>query len=97
MSVSIDFRGNSTGTFNFRFATTQAMTVDISGVRMKNLKVTGDLIANTNLYGANATSKTLIRFQTKWGQNDLYYYNIDLSKYYKTGQTINGNEYKYLI
>ena len=26
--------------------------------------------------------------------NGIYYYNIDLDKYYKTGQTINGNEYK---
>jgi hypothetical protein len=115
-NVGIDFRGNSTGTFNFRFATQQAMTLDASGVLIKNLNVVndtstntfkansatinnnlnviGEIIANTNLYGANATSKSLIKFQTKLGQNGIYYYNVDLDKYYKTGQTINGKNYK---
>ena len=93
-NAGIDFRGNSTGAFNFRFATKQVMTVDISGVQMKNLNVTGELTVNENLYGRNNTSKSLIKFQTKLGQNGLYYYNIDLNKYYNTGQTINGNEYK---
>ena len=93
-NAGIDFRGNSNGAFNFRFATKQVMTVDISGVQMQNLNVTGELTVNENLYGRNNTSKSLIKFQTKLGQNGLYYYNIDLNKYYKTGQTINGNEYK---
>jgi hypothetical protein len=145
-NVGIDFRGNSTGTFNFRFATQQSMTLDASGARIKNLNVVndtstntfisnsaicndistntfktnsaicneistntfkansaiinnnlnviGEIIANTNLYGANATSKSLIKFQTKLGQNGIYYYNVDLDKYYKTGQTINGKNYK---
>ncbi len=47
-----------------------------------------------NLFGANAASKTLIKFQTKQGQNERYYYNIDLDKYYKTGQSINGKDDK---
>ena len=115
-NVGIDFRGNSTGSFNFRFATQQSMTLDESGARIKNLNVVndtstntfkansaiinnnlnvkGEIIVNENLYSANATSKSLIKFQTKLGQNGIYYYNIDLDKYYKTGQSINGKNYK---
>jgi hypothetical protein len=130
-NVGIDFRGVSTGTFNFRFATQQSMTLDSSGAIIKNLNVVndtstntfktnsaictdistntfktnsaiinnnlnviGEIIANTNLFSSNGTSKNLIKFQTKLGQNGIYYYNIDLDKYYKTGQTINGKDYK---
>jgi cytoskeletal protein CcmA (bactofilin family) len=51
-------------------------------------------IVSSKLYTSNSTSKSLIQFQTKLGANSLYYYNIDLDKYYKTGQTINGKTYK---
>ncbi len=61
------------------------------GVSVKNLYVVVEIITNTNAYSANTTSKTLIKFQTKAGANSLYYYNIDLDKYYTTGQVINGN------
>ena len=95
-NAGIDFRGNSTGAFNFRFATKQVMTVDISGVQMKNLNVTGELTVNENLYGRNNTSKSLIKFQTKLGQNSLYYYNLDLDKYYKTENNILSSLYEKL-
>jgi hypothetical protein len=58
-----------------------------------DLQVNNDIIA-TKLFSSNGTSKNLIKFQTKLGQNGIYYYNIDLDKYYKTGQTINGKDYK---
>jgi hypothetical protein len=69
------------------------MTVNKDGVSVKNLSVVGE-IYSSKLYSTNSTTKSLIKFQTKLGQNGLYYYNIDLNKYYKTGQTINSNEYK---
>ena len=69
------------------------MTLNKTGATVKFFYVIGELIA-PSLFGANATSKTLIKFQTKLGQNGIYYYNIDLDKYYKTGQTINGKDYK---
>ncbi len=73
----------STNTFKSNYATIN-----------NNLSVLGEITANTNLYGANATSKSLIKFQTKLGSNSLYYYNLDVEKYYKTGQNINGKNYK---
>ncbi len=101
-NVGIDLRGNIDGTFNFRFATQQCMTLNKSGATVKNLSVVqnttsedistntfkandvstntlkansstintnlnvlGELVINAKLYGANATSKTLIQLQTK--------------------------------
>ncbi len=52
-----------------------------------DLKEYNDNIA-VKVFGSNATSKSLTQFQTKSGANCLYYYNIDLDKYYKTGQTM---------
>ena len=83
-NVGMDCRTNLDGEFQFRCATQQAMTVNKDGASVKNLYVVGEVIA-PNLFGANSTSKTLIKFQTKLGANGLYYYNIDLDKYYKTG------------
>jgi hypothetical protein len=60
----------------------------------RDLSVVGKITVYSDLFSANSSSKSLIQFQTKLGANGLYYYNIDLDKYYKTGQTINGNEYK---
>jgi hypothetical protein len=58
------------------------------GVREKatvyNLQVNHDIIA-TKFFSSNATSKTLIQFQTNLRRNQLYYYNLDVEKYYKTG------------
>jgi hypothetical protein len=42
-----------------------------------DLKVNNNIIA-AKVFGSNATSKSLIQFQTKPGANGLYYYNIDL-------------------
>ncbi len=53
---------------------------------VKNIQVNNDIIA-AKFFGSNATSKSLIQFQTKLGSNSLYYYNLDVGKYYKTGQT----------
>ena len=66
------------------------LTNDIS---VNTIYVNTDIVTS-KIYSSNGTSKSLIKFQTKLGVGGLYYYNIDLNKYYKTGQTINGNEYK---
>ena len=95
-NIGLDCRTHTDGEFQFRCATQQAMTVNKTGVSVKNLYVSGSIITNTDSYSANTTSKTLIKFQTKLGASNLYYYNIDLDKYYKTGQVINGNTYKLL-
>ena len=95
-NIGLDCRTHTDGEFQFRCATQQAMTVNKTGVSVKNLYVSGSIITNTDSYSANTTSKTLIKFQTKLGASSLYYYNIDLDKYYKTGQVINGNTYKLL-
>ena len=92
-NIGLDCRTHLDGEFQFRCATQQAMTVNKDGVSVKNLSVVGE-IYSSKLYSTNSTTKSLIKFQTKLGQNGLYYYNIDLNKYYKTGQTINSNEYK---
>ena len=92
-NIGLDCRTHLDGEFQFRCATQHAMTVNKDGMSVKNLSVVGE-IYSSKLYSTNSTTKSLIKFQTKLGQNGLYYYNIDLDKYYKTGQTINGNEYK---
>ncbi len=50
-----------------------------------DLQVNND-IRTTKLFSSNATAKTLIKFQAKLGTNGIFYYNIDLDKYYKAGQ-----------
>ena len=60
---------------------------------VQNLQVNEDIIA-TKFFSSNATSKSLIQFQTNLRQSQLYYYNLDVEKYYKTGQNINGKDYK---
>jgi hypothetical protein len=94
VNIGLDCRTYIDGQFQFRYATQQAMTVNKMGVSVKNLYVVGVIITNTNAYSANTTSKSLTTFQTKAGANGVYYYNIDLDKYYTTGQVINGNKYK---
>ncbi len=61
-----------------------------------DLPVNNDIIT-TQFFSSNATSKTLIKFQTKLGTNGIYYYDIDFDKYYKTGQTIMEKIIKHLI
>jgi len=60
---------------------------------VQNLQVNEDIIA-TKFFSSNATSKSLIQFQTNLRQSQLYYYNLDVEKYYKTGQNIHGKDYK---
>jgi len=54
-----------------------------------------DNIVSDKIFSSNGTSKNLIKFQTKLAPNGYYYYNLDLSKYYKTGQSIGGKSYKF--
>ena len=51
-------------------------------------------IVSSKLFSSNSTAKTFIKFQTKLNANGFYYYNLDMDRYYKTGQTINGKDYK---
>ena len=60
-----------------------------------DLNIGGKSTVYQSLFGANSTSKSLVKFQTKLDvPNNVYYYNLEIAKYYKTGQSINGNEYK---
>jgi hypothetical protein len=59
-----------------------------------DITIGGKMTVFSSVHGSNATSKSLIQFQTKLGANSLYYYNLDVEKYYKTGQNINGKDYK---
>ncbi len=47
--------------------------------KVNDIYVTNDIIA-AKFFGPNATSKSLIYFQTKLGSNSLYYYNLDVAK-----------------
>ncbi len=102
-NVGIDLRGNTDTAFQFRCAALQAMTINKSGVKVKNftvaekatvqnIQVDNDIIA-AKFFSSNATSKSLIQFQANLRQNQLYYYNLDVEKYYETGQNINGKNY----
>ena len=83
----------STNTFKSNDISTNNLKANTATINT-NLNVLGELVVNTKLFGANATSKTLIQFQTNLRQSQLYYYNLDVEKYYKTGQNINGKDYK---
>jgi len=63
---------------------------------VQNLQVNEDIIA-TKFFSSNATSKSLIQFQTNLRQSQLYYYNLDVEKYYKTGQNIMEKIIRFLI
>ena len=71
-----------------------AHTGDLSAnnINVGDLTVLNNIITS-QLFGANATAKNLIKFTTK-AYNGLFYYNLQIDKYYKTGQNINGNDYK---
>jgi len=75
-------------------ATLSLRSTDISAsnITVVNLNVLNNVIS-TQLFGGNTSAKNLIKFSTK-PYNGLYYYNLEIAKYYKTGQVINGNEYK---
>ena len=92
-SLNVDALGVTVNNLNVTSnITNQSLNVDVSGVTVNNLYVTND-IYTSKFFGSNSTSKSLIKFQTKLN-NGLYYYNLQIDKYYKTGQNINGNDYK---
>ena len=99
----IDFRSSADSGFNFRCASQSAMSVFSEGVTVKNLttvndiNVGGKVIVNNNSFSANSTAKSLIKFTTRYdltNNTNLYYYNLEIAKYYTTGQTINDKTYK---
>jgi len=60
------------------------------------LDTTGNLIIKGNIYGKNTISKVGFRFRVKSVTDPItstpvYYYNVNLSKYYTTNQTISSN------
>ena len=60
------------------------------------LDISGNLIIKGNIYGKNTISKVGFRFTIKSvidsiTSTNVYYYNVNLSKYYNTNQTINSN------
>ena len=60
------------------------------------LDTNGNLIIKGNIYGKNTISKVGFRFTLKTlldpiTSSNVYYYNVNFTKYYKTNQTINSN------
>ena len=60
------------------------------------LDISGNLIIKGNIYGKNTISKVGFTFTIKsildtTTSTNIYYYNVNLSKYYTTKQTINSN------
>jgi len=85
----IDLQSNSTS----------ILTLNKNNMIVNNkftLDTSGNLIIKGNIYGKNTISKVGFRFTIKsildpiTSQN-VYYYNVNLSKYYTTNQTINSN------
>ncbi len=85
----IDLQSNSTS----------VLTLNKNNMIVNNkftLDTSGNLIIKGNIYGKNIISKVGFRFTIKSlidpiTSNNVYYYNINLSKYYTTNQTINSN------
>jgi hypothetical protein len=62
-----------------------------------NLDISGNLIVKGNIYGKNTISKVGFKFTIKTlldpiTLQNVYYYNILLSKYYKTNQTLDNDD-----
>jgi len=60
------------------------------------LDTNGNLIIKGNIYGKNTISKVGFTFTIKsildsFTSVNVYYYNVDFTKYYKTNQTIDSN------
>ena len=72
---------------------TSVLTVNKNSMVVNNkltLDINGNLIIKGNIYGKNTISKVGFKFTVKTVSN-VFYYNIQLSKYYTTNQTINSN------
>jgi hypothetical protein len=85
----IDLQSNSTS----------ILTVNKNNMVVNNkftLDTSGNLIIKGNIYGKNTISKVGFRFTVKSlidpvTSTNVYYYNVNLSKYYTTNQTISSN------
>jgi hypothetical protein len=85
----IDLQSNSTS----------ILTLNKNNMVINNkftLDTSGNLIIKGNVYGKNTISKVGFRFTVKSlidpvTLTNVYYYNVNLSKYYTTNQTINSN------
>ena len=79
----IDLQSNSTS----------ILTLNKNNMIVNNkftLDTSGNLIIKGNIYGKNTTSKVGFTFTVKSVSN-VYYYNVNLTKYYTTNQTISSN------
>jgi hypothetical protein len=73
-NVGIDFRGNTDGTFNFRFATQQCMILNQSGATVKNSSVVQNTTSediSTNTFKANDISINTLKANTATINNNL--------------------------
>jgi hypothetical protein len=85
----IDLQSNSTS----------ILTLNKNNMVVNNkftLDISGNLIIKGNIYGKNTVSKVGFSFTVKSiidpvTSTNVYYYNVNLSKYYTTNQTISSN------
>jgi hypothetical protein len=78
---------------------TSVLTLNKNSMVVNNkftLDTSGNLIIKGNIYGKNTISKVGFRFTVKSvidpiTSTNVYYYNVNLSKYYTTNQTISSN------
>jgi len=80
-------------------SSTRVLTLNKNNMVVNNkftLDISGNLIIKGNIYGKNTISKVGFTFTIKSvidpiTSTNVYYYNVNLSKYYTTNQTINSN------
>jgi hypothetical protein len=80
-------------------SSTSVLTLNKNNMVVNNkftLDTFGNLIIKGNIYGKNTISKVGFRFTVKSvidpiTSTNVYYYNVNLSKYYTTNQTISSN------
>jgi hypothetical protein len=80
-------------------SSTSVLTLNKNNMVVNNkftLDTSGNLIIKGNIYGKNTISKVGFRFTVKSlidpiTSTPVYYYNVNLSKYYTTNQTISSN------
>ena len=99
IGLKINQNNDSYNIIDLRSNNTSILTLNKDNMIIKNrflLDTSGNLIIKGNIYGKNTISKVGFTFTIKsvldsFTSINVYYYNVDFTKYYKTNQTIDSN------
>jgi hypothetical protein len=99
IGLKINQNNDSYNIIDLQSNNTSILTLNKDNMIINNrflLDTNGNLIIKGNIYGKNTISKVGFTFTIKsildsFTSVNVYYYNVDFTKYYKTNQTIDSN------